>query len=83
MKFGGINEALKIINYAKKLGLKIMLGCMTETSCAIAAAVHLSPLADYHDLDGSLLISNDPYQGVMVIDGKITLYDKPGIGMNN
>jgi L-alanine-DL-glutamate epimerase-like enolase superfamily enzyme len=60
-----------------------MLGCMTETSCAISAAAQLSPEADWADLDGNLLIKNDPYEGVKVIDGKITLNDYPGIGLKD
>ena len=70
-----------MITVAKSLGMQIMLGCMTETSCAVSAAAQLSPLADFADLDGNLLISNDPYEGMKVIDGKITLNDQPGIGI--
>ena len=70
-----------MITVAKSLGMQIMLGCMTETSCAVSAAAQLSPLADFADLDGNLLISNDPYEGMKVIDGKITLNDQPGIGV--
>lgn len=81
MKCTGMREAYKMINLAKSLGLKVMLGCMTETSCAISAAAQLSPEADWADLDGNLLIKNDPYEGVRVIDGKITLNDYPGIGL--
>jgi len=57
-----------------------MLGCMTETSCGISAASHLSPMVDWADLDGALLISNDVFDGTKVIDGKVTLTDRPGIG---
>jgi len=60
----------------------VMIGCMTETSCAISAAAQLSPKTDWADLDGNLLISNDPYSGVQVVNGKITLVDQPGIGIN-
>jgi L-alanine-DL-glutamate epimerase-like enolase superfamily enzyme len=59
-----------------------MIGCMTETSCAVSAAAQLSPLADWADLDGNLLITNDLFEGVKVIDGKVTLNDLPGIGVN-
>lgn len=83
MKCTGMREAYKMINLAKSLGLKVMLGCMTETSCAISAAAQLSPEADWADLDGNLLIKNDPYEGVKVIDGKITLNDYAGIGLKN
>ena len=58
-----------------------MIGCMTETSCAVSAAAQLSPLVDWADLDGNLLISNDLYEGVWVIDGKVTLNELPGIGI--
>lgn len=83
MKCTGIREAYKMITLAKSLGMKVMLGCMTETSCAISAAAQLSPEADWADLDGNLLIKNDPYEGVKVIDGKITLNDYPGIGLKD
>lgn len=82
MKCGGLNGALKMIHVARALGMKIMIGCMTETSCAVTAAAHLSPLVDWCDLDGNLLISNDPFDGVKINQGKITLPDKPGIGVD-
>jgi len=81
MKCGGMRNAWKMATIAKALGMKVMIGCMTETSCAISAASQLSPLADWADLDGNLLISNDLYVGTQVIDGKVTLSDLPGIGM--
>ena len=81
MKCGGMRNAWKMANMAKILGMKVMIGCMTETSCAISAAAQLSPLADWADLDGNLLISNDIYDGVQVVDGKVTLSDLPGIGI--
>jgi len=81
MKCGGMRNANKMANLAKDLGMKVMIGCMTETSCAISAAAQLSPLADWADLDGNLLISNDIYDGVKVIDGKITLSELAGIGI--
>ena len=61
--------------------MKVMIGCMTETSCAVSAAAQLSPLVDWADLDGNLLIDNDIYEGVRIIDGKVILPDKPGIGI--
>lgn len=82
MKCTGMREAHQMLTLAKSLGMKVMIGCMTETSCAISAAAQLSPKTDWADLDGNLLISNDPYSGVKVVDGKITLQDKPGIGLN-
>jgi len=81
MKSTGMREAYKMIVLARSLGLKVMIGCMTETSCAISAASNLSPLADWADLDGALLTKNDPFEGMKVIDGKITLQDWPGIGV--
>jgi L-alanine-DL-glutamate epimerase-like enolase superfamily enzyme len=81
MKSTGLREAHKMITVARALDMKVMIGCMTETSCAVSAASQLSPLVDWADLDGNLLISNDLYEGVQVIDGKITLNELPGIGI--
>ena len=81
MKCTGLYEAHKMLSLAKALDLKVMVGCMTETSCAISAAAQLSPAADWADLDGNLLIANDPFEGVQVIDGKIVLNNYPGIGV--
>jgi L-alanine-DL-glutamate epimerase-like enolase superfamily enzyme len=61
--------------------MKVMIGCMTETSCAVTAAAQLSPLADWADLDGNLLISNDVFEGIKIKDGKVILPDSPGIGV--
>jgi len=80
MKCGGMRSALKMINTARALDMKVMIGCMTETSCAISAATQLSPLVDWADLDGNLLISNDIFDGVKVNDGKLVLNSRPGIG---
>lgn len=80
MKCTGLREAHRMIVLARALGLKTMLGCMTETSCAISAAAQLSPLVDWADLDGAVLIKNDCFDGATIVDGKITLPDKPGIG---
>ena len=81
MKSTGMREAQKMLVLARALGMKVMLGCMTETSCAISAASHLSTMVDWADLDGALLISNDPYRGTTVVDGKVTLNTTPGIGV--
>lgn len=81
MKSTGMHEAYKMAVLAKGLGMKLMIGCMTETSCAISAAAQLAPMVDWADLDGNLLISNDSFDGVKVVDGKIQLVDKPGIGV--
>lgn len=81
MKSTGMREAYKMILLARSFDMKVMLGCMTETSCAISAAAQLSPLVDWADLDGAELISNDLFDGAKIIDGKVTLTDLPGIGI--
>ena len=81
MKCTGLREAHKMVDLARGLGMKVMLGCMTETSCGISAAAQLSPAVDFADLDGNLLISNDIFSGVTVVDGKLTLPSTPGIGV--
>ena len=81
MKSTGLREAHKMITVARALDMKVMIGCMTETSCAVSAASQLSPLVDWADLDGNLLISNDLYEGMQVVDGKVTLNEWPGIGI--
>jgi len=80
-KCGGMLEAFRMIQIARSLGLKVMLGCMVSSSVAVTAAAHLSPLADYADLDGNLLISNDPYTGVLVEKGRLILPNRPGLGL--
>ncbi len=80
-KAGGLQEAYRAIWMAKAVGLKTMLGCMIASGLSITAAAHLSPLVDYADLDGNLLIANDPYEGVQVNDGWLILPDRPGIGV--
>ena len=70
-----------MITVARALDMKVMIGCMTETSCAVSAASQLSPLVDWADLDGNLLISNDVYEGMQVVEGKVTLNELPGIGI--
>jgi L-alanine-DL-glutamate epimerase-like enolase superfamily enzyme len=81
MKCGGIREALRMIRTARVHGMKVMLGCMIESSVGITAAAHLSPLVDYADLDGNILIRNDPALGVTVEDGKLILPAGPGLGV--
>lgn len=81
MKSTGLREAHKMITVARALDMKVMIGCMTETSCAVSAAAQLSPLVDWADLDGNILISNDIYEGVKVVKGKVTLSELPGIGI--
>jgi L-Ala-D/L-Glu epimerase len=80
-KAGGIQEAHRWIEMAKSLNLRTMLGCMISSSVSVTAAAHLSPLVDYADLDGNLLISNDPYRGVTVEKGKLILPNRPGLGL--
>jgi len=81
MKSTGMREAHKMLTMARSLGMKVMIGCMTETSCAISAAAQLAPMADYADLDGALLIGNDVFKGMTIQDGKVTLSTLPGIGV--
>jgi len=82
MKCTGMREAHKMMNLAHANNMKVMIGCMTETSCTVSAAAQLSPLATWADLDGNLLIGNDPYKGMQIVDGKITLNNLPGIGIS-
>ena len=79
MKCGG--SAFVMIKMARSLGMKVMIGCMTETSCAVTAAAQLSPLVDWADLDGNLLIDNDVFVGATIDDGKVILPNGPGIGI--
>lgn len=81
MKCTGLREAHKMVDLAKSLNLQVMLGCMTETSCAISAISQLAPEAVWGDIDGNLLISNDPFDGILIVDGKVTLNEAPGIGL--
>lgn len=80
-KCGGLLEGRRMIELARSLNLKVMLGCMVSSSAAITAAASLSPLVDYADLDGNMLISNDPYSGVTVDKGRLILPDRPGLGL--
>jgi L-Ala-D/L-Glu epimerase len=81
MKCGGIAAALQMIAAARAHHLQVMLGCMIESSLAITAAAHLSPLVDFADLDGALLIESDPFDGVRVERGKLVLPERPGLGV--
>ncbi len=81
MKSTGLHEAHKMATLARALDMKVMLGCMTETSCAVTAAAQISPMVDWADLDGNLLIANDRFDGIKIIDGKVTIPDRPGIGV--
>ncbi len=81
MKSGGILEALSMIHLARAMDMKIMLGCMVESSVAISAAAQIAPFVDYVDLDGNLLLADDPYLGVKVKQGKLIYNDQPGLGV--
>ena len=80
-KSGGLLEAWRMIAIAKSLGMRTMLGCMISSSVSVTAAAHLSPLVNYADLDGNLLIANDAFHGVLVEKGKLILPDRPGLGL--
>jgi L-alanine-DL-glutamate epimerase-like enolase superfamily enzyme len=80
MKCGGVQEAVRLAGMARALGLKLMIGCMIESSLGISAGAAIAQLFDYADLDGNLLISNDPFRGVRTIKDRIILGDKPGLG---
>jgi L-alanine-DL-glutamate epimerase-like enolase superfamily enzyme len=80
-KAGGIREGLRMIHTARACRLKVMLGCMISSSVSTTAAAHLSPLVDFADLDGHLLVANDPWEGVVVRDGRLVLPDRPGLGL--
>ena len=81
MKCTGMREAMNMLTTARAFGLQVMVGCMTETSCAVSAAAQLSPLADFADLDGALLIRNDPFEGLEVVNGVVMPPERPGLGV--
>ena len=80
-KSGGIRGALRDITLARALGLEVLLSCMIESSVAVTAAAHLAPLCQHVDLDGALLIDNDPFEGVVLHEGRLILPDRPGLGL--
>ena len=82
MKCGGLVEAVRMARDARARGMKTMIGCMLESSLAITAAAHIAPLMDYADLDSGLLLENDPYVGVTIDRGRMTLPDEPGLGVH-
>ncbi|MCF6241809.1 MAG: dipeptide epimerase [Bacteroidales bacterium] len=82
MKCGGMRNAREMLSIARALGMQVMLGCMTETSCAVSAAAQLAAAVDFADLDGNLLISNDPFDGLEVVKGKALANNEPGIGVD-
>ena len=81
-KAGGMLEARRWIDVARSVGMRVMIGCMVSSSVTVTAAAHLSPLVDYADLDGNLLIANDPFHGVSVEKGKLILPKGPGLGLS-
>jgi L-alanine-DL-glutamate epimerase-like enolase superfamily enzyme len=80
-KAGGVRGALAMIHTARAMGLKVMIGCMVESAIAATAAAHVSPLADWADLDGPLLISRDPFTGVRYEAAKLLIPEAPGLGV--
>ena len=80
-KAGGLREARRMIAVARTLGMQVMLGCMVESSAGMTAAAHLAPLADFVDLDGHLDVANDPFEGVRWDDGRLSLPERPGLGL--
>jgi L-Ala-D/L-Glu epimerase len=82
MKCGGVQEAVRMVAMARALGLKLMIGCMVETSLAISAAAAITPLFDDADLDGNLLTATDPFRGVRTVKDQLVLNDKPGLGVS-
>jgi len=81
-KCGGIREALRMIRDARSRSMQVMLGCMTETSLGVAAAAHIASLVDYADIDGHLLLSEDPFTGLQLADGVVRPSDAPGLGVH-
>ncbi len=81
-KCGGLRPARQMIALARAYGLRVMIGCMVESSVAVTAAAHLAPLVDYADLDGNLLITNDPYRGLRLAAGQVILPEGPGLGVS-
>ena len=80
MKCGGLTPAIRMIHEVKKLNMKVMVGCMTESSVGITAIAHLLPLLDYVDMDGALLLANDPAEGVIIQHGEVIFPKRNGIG---
>ncbi len=81
-KAGGVREALRMVHAARALGLRVMLGCMVESTLGIAAAAQIASLCDHVDLDGHLLIADDPFAGLGLEQGALVLSDAPGLGVS-
>ena len=82
MKAGGLTEVMRMIHTARAYGLQVMFGCYSDSSLANTAAAHLSPLADYLDLDSHLNLIDDPFTGVVLKEGRVVPNDKPGLGVD-
>ena len=82
MKSGGMFEAKQMIDKARQCGLKVLIGCMSESSCATLAAASLAPQCDWADIDGPFLTTNNPYATPDFADGKYLLGSDPGLGLN-
>jgi L-Ala-D/L-Glu epimerase len=80
-KCGGIRRALEMVHTARSLGMTVMLGCFVETSLGIAAAAQISGLFDFVDLDGAMLLADDPFRGIGYEEGRILLSEEPGLGV--
>ncbi|HET6884835.1 MAG TPA: enolase C-terminal domain-like protein, partial [Rubrobacteraceae bacterium] len=80
-KCGGVRGALAMIHTARALGMSVMLGCMVETSLGISAAAHISGLVDLVDLDGAMLLADDPFEGIGYEEGRLIFSDEPGLGV--
>jgi L-alanine-DL-glutamate epimerase-like enolase superfamily enzyme len=80
-KCGSLREALRMIHVARANNLMVMVGCMIESSLAITAAAHVTPLVDIVDLDGAALLADDPYMGATITNGQVTLPEGPGLGV--
>jgi L-Ala-D/L-Glu epimerase len=80
-KSGGIREAIRMAHAARALGLRVMLGCMVESGLGIAAGASMASLCDHVDLDGNLLIADDPWPGVELVDGVQLPPSSPGLGV--
>jgi L-Ala-D/L-Glu epimerase len=80
-KCGGVRGALAMIHTARALGMIVMLGCMVETSLGISAAAHISGLVDLVDLDGAMLLADDPFEGIGYEEGRLIFSDEPGLGV--
>jgi L-alanine-DL-glutamate epimerase-like enolase superfamily enzyme len=80
-KSGGLREAVRMIDAARSLGMVVMIGCMIESSAGIAPAAQIASLCDFVDLDGHLLLAEDPFEGLGLVDGALVLSDRPGLGV--